>query len=138
MSILRDMAVSTKNLLDTMEAKRAEHMAAQDSQKGLDKITLSEAFSAQTEDRLSTSKQESLNRMVGIAAAKAEKEIELGELLGVEGAEAGTGSIFAIIKLAENIDAGTIGYHATTAANAATARAAYIASVGNVDTDFVL
>jgi len=116
MSKLKDVAVATKALCDSIDFKRAEYYAAQEAQKNDDKATLALDYVWKA----------------AIAAELVIKEAKLAELLGVEGAAAGNGSIWEIMAMAADTDADTRAYHAATALVVENNRADYLNAFGTI------
>jgi hypothetical protein len=132
MSKLKDVAVATNNLCNSIDTKRAEYYAAQEAQKNADKATLAAAYTSKTSTRTASSVAASNARKAEIAAELVIKEAKLAELLGVEGAAAGNGSIWGIMAMAADKDADTRAYHAATALVVENARAAYLNDFGTI------
>ena len=137
MSKLKDVAVATKALCDSIDAKRGEYFEAQEVQKNADKATLAAAYTSKTSTRTASSVSESDARKAEIAAELVIKEAKLADLLGVEGAAAGNGSIWEIMAMAADTDADTRAYHASTSLDVENARAAYLNAFGTIG-DFSL
>ena len=137
MSKLKDVAVATNNLCNSIDAKRAEYYEAQEAQKNADKATLAAAYTSKTSTRTASSVAASNARKAEIAAELVIKEAKLADLLGVEGAAAGNGSIWGIMAMAADKDADTRAYHASTALEVENARAAYLNAFGTIG-DFSL
>ena len=132
MSKLKDVAVATKALCDSIDFKRAEYYAAQEAQKNDDKATLALDYVSKTSTRTASSVSASNARKAAIAAELVIKEAKLAELLGVEGAAAGNGSIWEIMAMAADTDADTRAYHAATALVVENNRADYLNAFGTI------
>ena len=138
MSKLKDVAVATKALCDSLDANREAYITAQEAQKNADKATLADAYTSKTSTRTNSSVSESDARKAAIAAELVIKEANLAELLGVEGAAAGNGSIWGIMAMAADTDADTRAYHEAIAADVENAILAYFNAFGDANVDFTL